>query len=619
MLTPWKTVSCMVLYKLNGYLSLKFGDMKKTILLTACFLLCANMAYAALPGMEAGNSPAVINKQNLRQYEELQIEREFVETVPEDIEKEKKLQEQRQKREELQKETNEIKKGEILYNPQFRLNKIIFEGNTAIKDKELQRLAASLINTDVYLDNIMDLTLEVSRYYQKKGYITSYAILPPQEIEGGIVKILIVESKVGPKVSNGNKWERDYYLDNIVLGGKNLSVGKVFNARALQGAMKDINRSDYMKANVAIERDPETDETKLELNVQDRFPVSLDLGWDDFGRDYTGRQRFTAIGGIDNLTGFGDKIYGGPILSSRATGVIAGYQLPVGPYGTKLGFDYSQSHMTLGGPYRDLGIKGKSNTTSFSITQPLINNATTDFNARVSYDMVGSNTAIFNTPNPQSISNYNLNVIRAGVYGMHDDKTGRWIGSAGVDLGLSGNENMDNGPQSLFYKIVASAARVQRLPKDCLGIIRVNGQYTPQSLYAAEQMFLGGAYSIRGYQPSELIGDYGIAGSVELRTPIPFLKKALPEKFKHVSDKIKFVLFYDWGFVKEHNDLYGYPNNFLSSVGFGTNITITKNSSAQIGVGFPLGQRYFNEESARLYFSVNAEVDKIFLKPKERL
>ena len=45
-------------------------------------------------------------------------------------------------------------------------------------------------------------------------------------------------------------------------------------------------------------------------------------------------------------------------------------------------------------------------------------------------------------------------------------------------------------------------------------------------------MFIGGAYSIRGYQPSELIGDYGIAGSLELRTPIPGIKAIFPKKYE---------------------------------------------------------------------------------------
>lgn len=87
---------------------------------------------------------------------------------------------------------------------------------------------------------------------------------------------------------------------------------------------------------------------------------------------------------------------------------------------------------------------------------------------------------------------------------MFDDSKGRTIANFGVDIGTNGlgaSENIYNGQQSTFYKVVASLARVQRLPKKCIGIVRINGQYSPQSLYSAEQMYLGGVYSIRGYQP----------------------------------------------------------------------------------------------------------------------
>jgi hemolysin activation/secretion protein len=39
------------------------------------------------------------------------------------------------------------------------------------------------------------------------------------------------------------------------------------------------------------------------------IPFKLDLSWDDYGRNYTGRQRLTALSGLDNVTGIGDKFW----------------------------------------------------------------------------------------------------------------------------------------------------------------------------------------------------------------------------------------------------------------------------------------------------------------------
>ncbi len=558
-----------------------------------------------------GSNPGVMNKQNQMQIENLELEKKLIETVPQPPEKDIE--------EEDSAKNKDLIQGNLTYNPKFKLNKIIFQGNKKISDKKLQKLTKDVIGKEVYINEIIDLTISISRFYQKQGYLTSYAYLPPQEIKDGVVLIGIKESLVSQKEIVGNKWEKKWYFQNVVLGGSGLQEDKIFNVKNLQGAMKTINNEAYLKGNAEITKD-KNDNTIIQLNIADRFPLNLDLSWDDYGRNYTGRQRFTSIVGIDNFLGFGDKIYGGAVLSSGSKGALAGYQIPINKYGTKLSFDYSYSNVYLGGPYRSQDIQGKAQSYGLRLTHPLINTATKELTLSVGVDAISSRSDSIALG--QNLSDYSLRVLRTGLYGMFDDKKGRTISSFGVDMGtdaLGASQNIDNGPQSVFYKIIASIMRIQRLPKNCLGIIKLNGQYSPQSLYSAEQMFLGGVYSIRGYQPSELIGDYGISGSFEVRTPVPGLNKILPKKIKSWSDKIKLAVFYDWGYVKEHNDLYGYPTNFLSSFGFGTYINLTEAIYVQMGVGIPVGPKNYNDDNARFYFSINTDIDRIFLKPKERL
>lgn len=567
-------------------------------------------AYAENP---MGDGAGILNRQMQQQLNDYEIEKKYIETTDVDVEKNKKQKQQ------LEEQNKNVVKGSLTYNPKFTLNKIIFEGNTVISDKKLQKLAKNIIGQEIYLDDIMNFTVQVSRYYQQKGYLTSYAYLDAQEIKDGVVVIKIKESKVVAKESIGNQWERDRYLNNFVIGGHGLNYNNVFDARALQGAMKNVNKTNYMRGTVELNRGKNND-TEIKLHVEDRFPIKVDMAWDDYGRNYTGRQRFTTIASIENLTGFGDRIYGGTVLSSSSKGALAGYEIPVGRWGTKLGFDYSHSRMDLGGPYRNLGISGYSNDYIIRLTQPIKNTATQEIYATVAFDWLNSRSesAVFN----RVLSDYSLRVVRTAINGIFDDKHGRTLGSVGLDLGISGlgaTEGRDNGPESAFYKIVASLARIQRLPKECLGIFRINGQYSAQALFPVEQMFIGGAYSLRGYQPSELIGDYGVAGSVELRTPIPGIKSIFPKKYEDAwARKVKLVLFYDWGYVREHKELYNYATNFLHSVGVGTNINITDALSFQIGIGFPLSRK-LNENSGRLYFSVNAALDKMLLNPKSHV
>ena len=592
--------------------------MKKQIsyLLTVLCLLSVNKAFAdPMPGTVlpaqvqselGGYNPGAYNTTELQNINHYQIDRSYIQSF-DDVSKDEQIYD-------ASIEENQAREG-VLYNPHFLLQKINFEGNTKIPSEELEKLGLEVLGEDVFFDELLEVCQKVTNYYRAKGYLTSYATVPPQRIVDGVATIRIVESKVGEMNIEGEKWTREWYLRHIIMGKAGLREGDVFNAKNLQRAMKEINKEDYVQVQTEVERQAEGDEnTTITLNVRDRFPVNLNFSYDDYGRSYTGSQRVSFLVGMDNLTGLGDKIYGGTILSSGATGWMAGYSLPVSSYGTRLSFDFSDSHVRLGGPYKNLNVKGNAQSYFFKLTQPIIQTAKSDLIFYTGYDYVNANTSANIAGNPLRLSNYNLNVWRSGLYGMTDDNYGRWLGNLGVDFGMGGDGH-GAIQDTTFFKVTAGATRVQRLFGRSMGIVRVNGQYSPNKLFAAEQMQMGGPYTLRGYQPAELIGDYGVTGTVEYRFPVPFLDRILPK----VDERVKLAVFYDWGWLGENGGIYNYPQQFLHSVGFGTYVNFTDWLTAQVGVGFPLGRDY-NENTARFYFSVNSDLDRLIpLRNPEKL
>ena len=592
--------------------------MKKQIsyLLTVLCLLSVNKAFAdpmagtVLPAQVqselGGYNPGAYNTTELQNINHYQIDRSYIQSF-DDVSKDEQIYD-------ASIEENQAREG-VLYNPHFLLQKINFEGNTKIPSEELEKLGLEVLGEDVFFDELLEVCQKVTNYYRAKGYLTSYATVPPQRIVDGVATIRIVESKVGEMNIEGEKWTREWYLRHIIMGKAGLREGDVFNAKNLQRAMKEINKEDYVQVQTEVERQAEGDEnTTITLNVRDRFPVNLNFSYDDYGRSYTGSQRVSFLVGMDNLTGLGDKIYGGTILSSGATGWMAGYSLPVSSYGTRLSFDFSDSHVRLGGPYKNLNVKGNAQSYFFKLTQPIIQTAKSDLIFYTGYDYVNANTSANIAGNPLRLSNYNLNVWRSGLYGMTDDNYGRWLGNLGVDFGMGGDGH-GAIQDTTFFKVTAGATRVQRLFGRSMGIVRVNGQYSPNKLFAAEQMQMGGPYTLRGYQPAELIGDYGVTGTVEYRFPVPFLDRILPK----VDERLKLAVFYDWGWLGENGGIYDYPQQFLHSVGFGTYVNFTDWLTAQVGVGFPLGRDY-NENTARFYFSVNSDLDRLIpLRNPEKL
>ena len=563
-----------------------------------CFMTMTQAKAEVFPGATSmsGYNPGVYNASEMQNMSNYAIDKGYVQTL-DDVNKDEQIYD-------ATVEENMAREG-VLYNPHFMLEKIVFEGNTKIPEKELDKLALEVLGEDVYFDELLEVCSKVTNLYRSKGYLTSYATVPPQRIVDGVATIKIIESKVGDINVEGEKWTREWYLKHIIMGKAGLREGDVFNAKNLQRAMKEINREDYVQVQTEIERQADGDEnTEITLNVRDRFPVNANVTYDDYGRSYTGAQRVSFLLGMHNLTGLGDKIYGGSIISSGSTGWMAGYSLPVSSYGTRASFDFNDSHVRLGGPYRGLNVKGNAQSYFFKLTHPLIQTAKSDLYIYSGYNFVNADTTAF--AGRARLADYKLQVWRSGLYGMTDDSYGRWLANIGVDFGMGG-EGDSKIAKTEFFKLTGGITRVQRLFGRSYGIVRANAQYSPQSLYAAEQMQVGGPYTLRGYQPAELLGDYGVTGTVEYRFPIPFFNKIAPK----IDERIKLAIFYDYGWVGAHNHVYDYPRSFLHAVGFGTYLTFTDWLTAQIGVGFPLGKKYYDEPTARFYFSVNGDLDRL--------
>ena len=567
--------------------------------LAAVLFLCSMQQANAIDAGRAGMDAGAFNRMEQSQINNYQLEKSYVQTLDHVTDDERIY--------DATVEEDLAREG-VLYNPHFLLEKINFEGNTQISDEELQHLALEVLGEDIFFDELLEVCSKVTNLYHSKGYLTSYATVPPQRIVDGVATIKIIESKVGELNIEGEKWTREWYLKHIIMGKAGLREGEVFNAKNLQRAMKEINREAYVQVQTEVERQPEGEEnTEITLNVRDRFPIQLGFAYDDYGRTYTGTQRVSFLVGMHNLTGLGDKIYGGSILSSGATGWVAGYSLPVSSYGTRLSFDFTDSHVKLGKDLKGQNIKGNAQSYFFKLTHPLVQTAKSDLYLYSGYDYVKATTGYGFTKPQYKLSDYQLHVWRSGLYGMTDDNYGRWIGSLGIDFGMGGKEKTGlSRADKTFFKVTAGITRVQRLFSRSMGIVRVNGQYSPNELFAAEQMQLGGPYTLRGYQPAEIIGDYGVSGTVEFRTPIPFMDKIWP----WFDDRFRIAVFYDWGWLDTNGNAYSYPENFLHSVGFGGYFTVTDWLAAQFGLGFPFDHHY-QGNTCRFYFSLNSDLDRI--------
>lgn len=488
-----------------------------------------------------------------------------------------------------------------------------FVGNTVYSDEELSKLSKHVLQKLITIDDVLHLAQAITQKYNYDGYITSLAFIPEQDVVDGKITIQIIESKVGSITMEGNKWARDRFIKNGILHPCGLREGKIFRVTDVDKSLKEFKKYNYLKSDIYVEDSGELEKTNIHLNVKDRFPITFNTSWDDYGRNLVGLQRATLVLGNENLTGFGDKVYGGTVLAHGTTGALAGYQIPISKYGTKLAFDYGYTRVKLGQDLKPYGIKGTYTSYLTRIIQPLYKSSSTEVEGSIGFDFNNSNSrlGLMN----MEMSDYSLRVLRGNIYATHDDRLGRSLVSFNSDFGFSGlgaTKQEGNNARTKFTKFGLNAIRLHRLPfEGSYLVMKLGGQYSPDPLYPIEQMQMGGFNSIRGYSTGVLIADYGYSGSIELRTPVPGFQKILPDKYKQISDRVKLVWFYDFGYLKEHKNLYNYAQNFMQGAGGGLNVYLSDALSLNLAVGVPLGKNDYKDGSARFYFSLNSAIDNI--------
>lgn len=149
---------------------------------------------------------------------------------------------------------------------------------------------------------------------------------------------------------------------------------------------------------------------------------------------------------------------------------------------------------------------------------------------------------------------------------------------------------------------------------------RLDSHYSPHGLVPAEQFAAGGISSVRGYPNRDIVGDFGAALSLEVRTPI--YDGMFQAEESTVQDKVQFVPFFFDAAVLGNNEVgdeVSESNREIYSVGAGLRYSMFKNFQLRLDYGFPLedtdtvayirqsdgsDNAWFEQGGGRLHFSM---------------
>lgn len=93
----------------------------------------------------------------------------------------------------------------LVMGTKLTIRKLQIEGGTIYPLKELGEAYQSLLGHEITLSQLIEATRSITQRYQTDGYLLSYAFLPPQNFDQGLVRVVLVEGYI-----------RDYHVDGDV-------------------------------------------------------------------------------------------------------------------------------------------------------------------------------------------------------------------------------------------------------------------------------------------------------------------------------------------------------------------------------------------------------------------
>lgn len=504
----------------------------------------------------------------------------------------KVLQQNQTRFEEFNQETEHKQKGPVVVTspvkrnalpapggPTVLLKSVTFEPPSAfLSARELDAIKSRYVGKRVDFSKISALVRDVNDLYAKKGIVTASAILPPQKLTSGNLKVQLVEGKVG-KVSIVGKHRTS---DKYILERVRLAKGDVVDVPLAAKDITYFNKTSQAQLRLLLQPGATFGLTDLALGVTEPPADQLYFFVDNEGVDSTGKgelgayyRKYGLLGIDDNLTLYG---VGSP---GSISGTI-NYDFPISLWGTRLALGYTRSGISVvDGPQKPLDVTGVSQAATASILQPVF--VTKDWDA----------TAIGSVA-------YTTSTSDAGDVSLVDSDTGK--GALGLALSYQGSAARINFQPQLIY--ARAHDRLGGSYQDIiLGAGTVNASYqfnsdymvdfvgawqvTGTRLLPGDLLFqVGGPNSVRGYPNDAVAGDSGYFGQFELHRKIP-----------NVLHGLDLYAFSDVGEV-----FSTFPEHtLLVSAGAGVSVELQKGLDLNVSVGFPLRKSVSNQGDASIY------------------
>jgi hemolysin activation/secretion protein len=405
----------------------------------------------------------------------------------------------------------------------FVLQSLDVDGAKSVTTSELTAPYKSLIGKQISLAKLYGIANAMTATYRSRGYLLSAVIVPAQTVNQGDVRLQAVEGYLEDVKFEG-------YLGNrsgmFAAMRTRLLADRPLRAKVLERALLLLNDLDGIHAQGILQPSATPSAADLIVRIA-RTAVSMSAGANNRGSTFEGPNQKEASISVNSLLGAFESTslqYLGASKSSELQLFALSHRERLTADGLDLtvSASHSKAEPKLTAAFSDFELDTTTTQARIQLDFPFQRTREDTVAARLALTYHDGTTDAFSSP----LTKDKIAAVRAGFRWDHLDS---WAGVNLVDteigkgihaLGASSDGSLlasRIGGRPDFGKATLYVARLQSVGAGFSVLVAGSGQYAFDRLLEPEEFAFGGEPFGRAYQPSELVGDSGLAAKAELR------------------------------------------------------------------------------------------------------
>ncbi len=439
-----------------------------------------------------------------------------------------------------------------------------------LSDNEIAVIRNKYEGTPVSVERLQALLAEFDALYAGKGYL-AVATLPEQTLEGGVLRVELVEARVGRILLEGNQSTRDDY----VLSRLGVGPGDLVHLGRLDEAISYFNRTNDVRLHAQLSpgAEPGTSDVLIlvhEPAVRDQWQLHLHPPGAT-QKHWSGSVTWHS----NSFTGRRDVLSATAVHGSGTWAGTLSYSVPLSLEGLRLGLvNHTSSGDVLNPDGSPTPFQRRVSQAAVSLSQPWPLTETVTTIASIEWQ--ARRTDVLVAGHPQT--SVSVRSLTAGytVQSQRADRTWALHHALRGGVWRSSSGGVDHDPV-YYHKYNMSGQAVGPAPGAGRWAVRGTLQYAfDKSLQEDERFALGGVHTVRGIREGAVHDQRGYAATVEYRYAL--------------NEKLEIAGFLDhgraWPVAAPGEEA---PGQSFTSIGLGLDWRPVPNALVSVVIGVPLG------------------------------